>query len=167
MEEESFIGAFGDVPTDLAGDYSQLFIFRTEDFGAWYRRVRDAYNREVGSLRDETYVDTMSDADLAEHGLVRIPVDADGVPIHVGDVVTDGKYTFVVYELAVFGDGSWSIRNEDGNAWAACDVTHHHEPTVEDVLCELLNEYREGGCALEETRLSDYADKLRMVDENE
>ena len=176
MEEESFIGAFGDVPTDLAGDYSQLYIFHAEDFGAWYRRVRDAHEREV-----DGGVDSMTDAQLADHGLCRIgsaaednerfrreagpfcdrlreaaaecadvtlfgvdyialPVDADGVPIHVGDVLTDGEYTFRVDELAAFGDGSWSIRNEDGNAWAACDITHHHAPTVEDVLREFTDE---------------------------
>ena len=67
MEEESFIGAFGDVPTDLAGDYSQLYIFRAEDFGAWYRRVRDAHEREV-----DGGVAGMTDAQLAEHGLCRI-----------------------------------------------------------------------------------------------
>lgn len=66
MEKESFIGAFNDVPTDLAGDYSPLFIFRAEDFGAWCRRVRNAHEREV-----DGGVDNMTDADLAEHGLVR------------------------------------------------------------------------------------------------
>ena len=72
MEEESFIGAFGDVPTDLAGDYSQLYIFRAEDFGAWYRRVRDAHEREV-----DGGVDAMTDAELAEHGLCRIDAEAE------------------------------------------------------------------------------------------
>ena len=71
---------------------------------------------------------------------IRLPVDADGVPIHIGDVLTDGEYTFTAYELAVYGDGSWSICNEDGNAWAACDVTHHRPPTVEDVLREFADE---------------------------
>lgn len=52
MDDESFIGAFGDVPTDLAGDYSQLYIFRAEDFGAWYRRVRNAHEREVDAAKD-------------------------------------------------------------------------------------------------------------------
>lgn len=66
MDDESFIGAFGDVPTNLAGDYGQLFIFNAEDFGAWYRRVRDAHEREV-----DGGVDAMTDAELAEHGLVR------------------------------------------------------------------------------------------------
>lgn len=78
--------------------------------------------------------------EMAEHGWIRLPKDADGEYIHVGDVLTDGEYKFKVFELAAFGDGSWSIRNEDGDAWAACDVTHYHEPTVEDVLQKLLEQ---------------------------
>ena len=81
MEEESFIDAFGDVPTDLAGDYSQLYIFHAEDFGAWYRRVRDAHEREV-----DGGVDSMTDADLAEHGLVR--KDKEHIISHVTVEVT-------------------------------------------------------------------------------
>lgn len=80
----------------------------------------------------------VADENMAEHGWIRLPLDADGVPIRVGDVLTDGEYTFTVCELAAFGGGSWSIRNEDGNAWKACDVTHHHKPTVEDVLRECI-----------------------------
>jgi hypothetical protein len=59
-----------------------------------------------------------------ELGWVRLPKDANGVPIHVGDVLTDGEYTFTVYELTAYGDDLWSICNKNGNAWAACDVTH-------------------------------------------
>ena len=95
MEEESFIDAFGDVPTDLAGDYSQLYIFRTEDFGAWYRRVRDAHEREVDALRDsmaepdwddQAALDHLTDAQLAEHGLVR--KDKEHIISHVTVEVT-------------------------------------------------------------------------------
>ena len=118
-------------------------------------------------------VDSMTDAELADHGLVRLPTDADGVPIHVGDVLTDGEYTFRVDELAAFGDGSWSIRNEDGNAWAACDVTHHHEPTVEDVLLEFTDEVWnrccEGATASDsgiDELVAECAAKLRLAGED-
>lgn len=46
MDYESFIAAFGDVPTNLAAD-GTLTVMRAEDFGAWCRRVRDAHEREV------------------------------------------------------------------------------------------------------------------------
>ena len=60
MEEESFIGAYMDMPEDLSGNDSRLYVFRAEDFGAWYRRVRDAHEREVDALRDHL-VELLSD----------------------------------------------------------------------------------------------------------
>ena len=44
---------------------------------------------------------------------------------------------------------------------------YHHAPTVEDVLCELLNEYRDGECTLFEDRLADYAKRLRLAEREE
>lgn len=107
--------------------------------------------------------------EMAEHGWIRLPKDADGEYIHVGDVLTDGEYKFKVFELAAFGDGSWSIRNEDGNAWAACDVTHHHEPTVEDVLREMVAAYMD--TPLDDSNdgefFAEYAAKLRLAGDAE
>ena len=103
-------------------------------------------------------------ADRIDAETVELPKDADGVPIHAGDVLTDGEYTFRVDELAAFGDGSWSISNEDGNAWAACDVTHHHEPTVEDVL----RGFADGlGVPVADSYIAASAAKLRLAGEGE
>ena len=128
----------------------------------------------AGSTKDKLLT---AIADRIDAETVELPKDADGVTIHVGDVLTDGKYTFVVYELAVFGDGSWSIRNEDGNAWSACDVTHYHEPTVEDVLREACNAYHslliEGMSDVAHDMpapseiIAEYAAKLRLADDGE
>ena len=141
MEEESFTTAYMDMPEDLAGKYSQLFVFRTEDFGAWYRRVRDAHEREV-----DGGVDAMTDAELAEHGLVRMPEDADGVPIHVGDsieIIGGEDGTAVAIELCE--DGGWNVSMrptgwDTPTLFAAESVRHRHEPTVEDVLREFTDE---------------------------
>ncbi len=109
--------------------------------------------------------------EMAEHGWIRLPKDADGEYIHVGDVLTDGEYTFRVDELAAFGDGSWSIRNEDGNAWAACDVTHHHAPTVEDALREFAEKITDsqipGVHPTYEEAIAEYAEKLRLAGDAE
>jgi len=111
----------------------------------------------------------ITDEDMAEHGWIRLPKDANGVPIRVGDVLTDGEYTFVVGELAAFGGGSWSIRNEDEDAWKACDVTHHHKPTVEDVLRELVAAYMD--TPLDDSNdgefFAEYAAKLRLAGDAE
>lgn len=171
MDYESFIGAFGDVPEDLAGDYGQLFIFRTEDFGAWYRRVRDAHEREVDTLRDETYVDTMSDAQLAEHGLVRLPTDADGVPIHVGDVMEwcDSGETLTVEGIG--RDVLFYIDGENAEWTAARNKRHHHAPTVEDVLREFAEKVIDSQIPsvhpTYEEAITEYAAMLRLADDAE
>ena len=197
MEEESFIGAFGDVPTDLAGDYSQLYIFRAEDFGAWYRRVRDAHEREVdggmagmtdaqlaehglcriGSAAMWDELRDMKDRELSEeHGLVRLPVDADGVPIRIGDVMEwvdiEGTVEVVCTVDAVGVDCffAWDAANcryaqKDANAYR-----HHRPPTVEDVLAEfadkVCNSGHQWGLDAKDT-IAEYAAKLRLVGDGE
>ena len=110
-------------------------------------------------------------ADRIDAEMVELPKDADGAPIRVGDVLTDGEYTFVVDELATFGDGSWSIRNEDGDAWKARDVTHHHKPTVEDVLREFAEKITDSQIPnvhpTYEEAIAEYAAKLRLAGDGE
>ena len=126
MEEESFIDAFGDVPTDLADEYGQLYIFRAEDFGAWCRRVRDAHEREV-----DGGVDSMTEENMAEGGWVRGPLDADGKMWRSGDM-SDSNWG--VIEGIAYEDGRWLVSGHDTSApWIPADsIRHHHEPTVEE-----------------------------------
>ena len=149
-----------------------------EDFTAIADRIdaeaedNERFRREAGPFCDRLREAAAECADVTLFGVdyIALPVDADGVPIRVGDVLTDGEYTFVVGELAVFGDGSWSIRNDDGNAWEACDVTHHHEPTVEDVLREfsdkVCNSGHQWGLDAKDT-IAEYATKLRLAGDAE
>ena len=142
MEEESFIDAFGDVPTDLAGDYSQLYIFHAEDFGAWCRRVRDAHERELAEQQDSLTVgmQPMTEENMAEGGWVRGPLDADGKMWRSGDM-SDSNWG--VIEGIAYEDGRWLVSGHDTSApWIPADsIRHHHEPTVEDVLREACNAY--------------------------
>ena len=159
MDYESFIDAFGDVPTDLAGDYSQLYIFHAEDFGAWCRRVRNAHEREV-----DGGVDSMTDAQLAEHGLVRLPKDADGVPIHIGDVMEwcDSGETLTVEGIG--SDVLFYIDGENAEWTAARNKRHHHAPTVEDVLREFAYGL---GVPVADSYIAAAAAKLRLAGEDE
>ena len=205
MDDESFIDAFGDVPTDLAGDYSQLYIFRAEDFGAWCRRVRDAHEREV-----DGGVAGMTDAQLADHGLCRIgseaednerfrreagpfcdrlreaaaecadvtlfgvdyialPVDADGVPIRVGDVMEwpYGNGEFIVEGI---GGNTLFYIDKDSNEceWtAAGDKRHHHEPTVDGILRDFGVDIAHAldadpNATVPEAVIAEYAAKLQL-----
>ena len=142
-------------------------------------RIADRIDAEheraaMSAMNDALYY--ANDESMAELGWVRLPVDADGVPIRVGDVVdvtpTD-KFTGhmnVVVTSVIFKRSAALVTVDTADRpftfWPN-RIRHHHAPTVEDALCELLNEYREGGCTLEEARLSDFAAKLRLAGDAE
>lgn len=104
-----------------------------------------------------------ADVYLAEQGLVRLPVDADGEVIHVGDEVQDkdGKVD-VVMNFTLHHNGTWSIRTF--GTWVRPDeLTHYHAPTIEDVLREFWGEVGTSGDAHLDELVAEYADKVREV----
>ena len=58
-----------------------------------------------------------------EERYIELPVDSNDVPIKLGDRLTDGEYTFVA-DYIEFYDGQYTICDENGVAWACCDVEH-------------------------------------------
>ena len=109
---------------------------------------------------------------MAEHGWVKLPVDADGVPIRVGDVMEERSgHTFEVASLMAFGGSdNWLVLSDARNFSSfrePHDLRHYHEPTVEDVLRELLSKYDElrlGPSAFDPFELmAEYAAKLRLA----
>ena len=119
-----------------------------------------------------------------ENGWVRLPVDADGAPIHVGDVVTmqllfGGESKPLVVdrmELSHGRDGDlWCVAlDTDKECWNQPSLMRHYTPpTVEDVLREFASDIADvlGG---DDFRLEDndelfaeYAAKLRLAGEGE
>ena len=66
------------------------------------------------------------------------PLDADGVPIHVGDWITGEWDAKAKVEAVTSDDVYWW--EPDGCHWChASEVRHHHAPTVEDVLREFAH----------------------------
>ena len=123
------------------------------------------------------------DAELAER-YVALPVDADGVPLKVGDVVTmqllfGGESKPLVVdrmELSHGRDGDlWCVAlDTDKECWNQPSLMRHYTPpTVEDVLREFASDIADvlGG---DDFRLEDndelfaeYAAKLRLAGEGE
>jgi hypothetical protein len=83
-------------------------------------------------------------SDLESCGWIRLPVDADGIPVHIDDVMEwpDGR----TFEVVGIGDGTL-FYVDDGSEYAdwtgASTKRHHHVPTVEDVLREMHAELDE------------------------
>ena len=121
-------------------------------------------------------------SDLERCGWVRLPVDADGVPIHVGDVVTmqllfGGESKPLVVdrmELSHGRDGDlWCIAlDTDKGCWNQPSLMRHYTPpTVEDVLREFAEKVTDsqipGVHPTYEEAIAEYAAKLRLAGEGE
>ena len=77
---------------------------------------------------------------IDESQWLKLPKDADGVPIHAGDPLDGYGKTIEVVEMR-YGRGGWVLISRDGNGYAdTFAFTHHHAPTVEDVLREFADE---------------------------
>ena len=146
----------------------------------------DGIEREVDELRDRDYRNGCEDAEGAVEFADRLchaserredvtlwgvdymayPLDADGMPIHVGDWIT-GKWDAKAKVEAVTSDDVYWWE-PDGCHWChAHEVRHHHAPTVEDVLYDSLRHF---GAVEERTPeveewLHEQAAKLRLAGE--
>ena len=98
-----------------------------------------------------------------------LPLDADGVPIHIGDVMEwcDSGEKLTVEGIGI--DVLFYIDGENAEWTAARNKHHHHEPTVEDVLREMADR-----CYADEDEprdrdaiVAEYAAKLRLAGDAE
>ena len=130
--------------------------------------MTDEIEREVEDARDRDYRNGREDAagaaefadrlcraserreDVTLWGVdyTALPVDAGGVPIHVGDVMEERSgHTFEAASLMAFGGSdNWLVLSDPQNFSSfrePHDIRHHHAPTVEDVLREFAQEMNE------------------------
>ena len=139
-------------------------------------RMSDEHMAEVREANGG--VDSMTDEELLEHGIVRLPKDADGVTIRVGDVMEwcDSGETLTVEGIG--RDVLFYIDGENAEWTAARNKRHHHAPTVEDVLREFADEMNQNlgmytGEAIDADEWRDadaktvekFAAKLRLADD--
>ena len=112
----------------------------------------------------------MTDESMAEHGWIRLPKDADGEYVHIGDRVENNERVVRI----VLTEGSWepSVYVEKApcllEEYFCNEVSHYHEPTVEDVLREMAIDW---DCAADgedkEAVLKEYAAKFRLANDEE
>lgn len=123
---------------------------------------------------DDWYVDHADE--LAEHGWVKLPVDADGEYIRVGDKLDGYKETIVVDEMAL-QYGSWALVSDDRRAFYCPEAFTHHKTTVEDALREFTRDWCNSACTGDMTNaerdaaqanvIAEYAAKLRLTNDVE
>ena len=160
-----------------------------KDLDAIEREVKanrvDAYTEgyDVGFASADDWAAQHEDA-MAESGWMRLPVDADGDVLHIGELV-DEKLPFGGYaapapidtmELSLGASGYvWMVKldAENGALINPKLLRHHRAPTVEDVLREFTRDWCNAACAGDMTNaerdaarddtIAKYAAKLRLA----
>lgn len=113
----------------------------------------------------------LDDDALAKRGYIALPVDADGVPIHVGDVMDgtcpSGKH--VNGTVNAIGDGVFWLSNVQFSLKPDY-MHHHHAPTVEDVLREFAEKVIDSQIPsvhpTYEEAIAEFAARLRLAEED-
>ena len=161
--------------TDELRDYTKRFLSQR----GWDKHrltvIADRIDAEHERLMQEQpfTIDMvpMTDESMAEHGWVRLPKDADGEYIRIGDVMEGEKigggygepFEVVGY---IMSNGELEPMDEHKCPRKRKYLRHHHAPTVEDVLTEfawvLVGKREFDGDVAE--AISEYAAKLRLAE---
>ena len=110
--------------------------------------IADRIDAEHESACAEAYGNGVMSVPIAldESQWVKLPVDADGEPIHIGDVMENIVCPSVHREVTGVGVEcfyGWDEGNGRYSQFGATCYRHHHEQTVEDVLREMHAELDE------------------------
>lgn len=105
------------------------------------------------------------EAEIAERYMLA-PVDADGVPIRIGDYLKLGKTHGHVIALTYsqYDELPWEWQCDSNSDWYNTKFTRHAEPrTVEDVLMDVMSDFADADFNDEtlETITARYADEIR------
>ena len=111
------------------------------------------------------YVDAI-ERELEER-YVELPVDGDGVPIHIGDKVTQvSDRPTPVLGITYHKSTPPSICIERGDLWIDADTLHHYKsPTVEDILREfadLVREEQVERAQISDEAIAEFAERLQL-----
>lgn len=130
-------------------------------------RIDVTYKHAIG------YVDNRDSETMAENGWGRLPKDANGKYIHIGDIMEwpSGETFEVIGVGGIGGDTLFYIDNDDSIVadWTKASNKRHHKKTVEDMLFEMYDRLDEpsgndSNKTLEEI-ITEYAAKLQLKEE--
>ena len=114
----------------------------------WLDRGSGATERKILTIADRIDAEHKREIDhackqydnaVAERGWIRLPKDANGEYIHIGDVM-ENIYGNVDVVEGILSDRYLVLRDNDWISLRADWSHHHHKPTLEDVLAEFALE---------------------------
>lgn len=134
-EQEEHAHTRGESITDELRKWGYGFCGDTHDV---VTAIADRIDAEYERVRAESIID-MTDESMAEHGWVRLPVDADWVPIRVGDALVEGKANPQKAESLMLDYDGWSVNFGLGWCVAKYHKWHHVKPdTWERIIADAV-----------------------------
>lgn len=152
------------------GDIDGIF----EDFIRIADRIDEQHRRGMATAQQVGYNEG-EDAAMRD-GWAKLPVDADGVPIRIGDELDVGFVARIVITDDEWPPYLYAYKETPHILLQhfCSDVSHYHEPTVDDVLREIVRKcqptYSKDGSyttGLTKEEFAEYAAKLRLAGETE
>ena len=147
--------------TDELRGWANGFAMTRKHYELQLLAIADRIDAEHEAQLNDAFETRNSDENLESDGWVRLPVDADGEYIHIGDVMdgvdkydslkkVTGEVTTISFDATLDPDDSRSVGirvwsdNHKSYHTAYLDPNasvyrHHHAPTVEDVLREMAD----------------------------
>ena len=117
------------------------------------------------------YVDDRDSETMAENGWGKLPKDANGKYIHIGDIMEwpSGETFEVIGIGGIGGDTLFYIDNDDSIVadWTRASNKRHHKQTVEDMLTEFAAKLIERSELTNGTAqtIAEYAAKLQLKED--
>ena len=145
------------------------YLFRYKDVREKLTAIADRIDAEHEKA-EQDLIDANNQMEQLCECSIRLPVDADGEVIHIGDRVENNERVVRI----VLTDGSWepSVYVEKLpnvlHEYFCNEISHHHEPTVEDVLREFAEKVIDSQIPsvhpTYEEAITEYAAKLRLAE---
>lgn len=131
-------------------------------------KLREKIRLDVNNPWSDLKGDLLSLVDKVEAEIeeryMELPVDADGVPIRVGDKLEYRELTFDAFSVAedvVFRECGFESGRYTVDVYDHSDVRHHNPRTLEDVLADFAAEVENDRNTIETARK--YADEIREL----
>ena len=126
--------------------------------------MRDFCERVKGAVEDGEDL-TLWGVDYAP-----LPLDADGMAVHVGDMMDTSNFGTV--EVEGFIHSAIAFYNYDDQQARLCTspakLCHHHKPTVADLLRDMLHDWFYADTEEEEAEIVErFAKRLQLVEVDE
>ena len=156
MSEIKALEKLRELACDINGqeiiDHMQLYPSCVFD-GTWL----DSWHREFDRLANAIQAEV-------DGRFMELPVDADGVPIHIGDMIEyegdEDTYRLHARGVYVYEDGHVAVMNERLGIWYQENCRHVKPRTLEDVLNDLE------GLSVVYMKYGDYASRVcELTDE--